>query len=118
MTTTFCVSGAVILKAGAGVSTALTGTQIDSLINEAECYINAVTKINYIDTYATLNADKKLLLQNVCSDISAMYAIIYDMSGYTSRLESATMLDVLRDRINEGIKLLSNQDSTDFINRA
>jgi len=122
MTTTFCVSGACILKAGKNVSSDFTGTSADTkwtqLINEAECYINVVTKINYIDNYSSLNADKKLLLQNVCSDICAMYAIQYDMSGYTSRFEAQTMLDVLRDRINEDLKLLWRAQNTDFLSEA
>lgn len=120
MTTTFATSGACVIKAGKNVSSDFTGTVSDAkwttLINEAESFINVITRVNYTDTYSTLNGDKKLLLENVCSDLAAMYAINYDMSGYTSRIEAQTMLDVLRDRVNEGIKLLMDKENTDFIN--
>ena len=116
MTTTLCVSGAVLLKAGANVSTTIKNdTDITSFINEAECFINAITKYNWIDAYTGLNADYKLLLKNICSNLAAVYMINYDMSGYTSRSEAETMLDVLWANIQQGLKRLEEEKIRDFV---
>ena len=119
MTTTLCVSGACILKAGKNVSSDLTGTTSDAkwttLINEAEAYLNTITRYDLVGNYASLDAENKKILEMVCSDIAAMYGIIYDMSGYTSRFEAQTMLDVLRDKITDNVKLLQDKVHTDFL---
>lgn len=116
MTETFCDSGAVKLKAGSNLPT-LTAAQYTQLINQAESYINVLTKVNYTDTYSGLDADLKMLLEEACSNIAAIYTIQYDMSGYTSRAEAQTMLNVLWDRVDKGIELLKEKQNTDFINQ-
>lgn len=123
MVTTFCVSGSVLLKAGSGVNSAITnatllnGTAyaVDEWIIQAEGLINTNTRYNFTDVYATLNDDIKFILEQTASDIGAMYAIQYDMSGYTSRAEAGTMLDVLRDRSEKSLSLLRDKKQEDFI---
>ena len=115
-------SGAALLKAGANVSTVFTGTEAntnwDIFIAQAESFVNALTRINYSDTYTGLNTDKREILSEVVSNLAAMYAISYDMSGYTSRLEAGKMLDVLRDGATRGLSLLRDKKQTDFIDGA
>lgn len=119
---TMCLSGAVLLKAGANVSTIFTGTSaednVGTFIEQAESLINATTRQDYTTTYAALSADVKKLLEDIASDIAAMYCIQYDMSGYTSRSEAQTMLDVLRDAANRGLILLKDEKVQDFIDKA
>lgn len=120
MTTTLCISGQALLKAGKNVSTDLsTGTsaaaKVDQFINEAECYINSITKYNWIDAYGSLNADYKLLLQNICSNLAGMYCINYHMGSYTSRGEAETMLDVLWANVQQGLKRLEEEKIRDFV---
>ena len=59
MVETMCDSGAVKLKAGTNVSSSLTADQYTELINQAESFINDEVRINYTDTYSTLNVDVK-----------------------------------------------------------
>lgn len=116
-----CLSGGALLKAGANVSTTLSttgGDDVDTFINEAESYINAVCRYNYTDAYAGLNDDVKKLLEEVSSNLAAMYCLQYDMSGYTSRAEAQTMLDVLYQRVQDGIKILKEKPKQTFINKA
>lgn len=124
MVTTFCVSGAVLAKAGKNVSSEvvsgslLVGTDIyvDNYIKQAENLINTMSRVDWIAAFAGLSASTKLLLEQVCSDLAAMYAIQYDMGGYTTRTEAETMLDVLRDSSLRGLSLLRDQKQKDFVN--
>lgn len=120
MTETMCLSSGVLIKAGANANSTITADPVamTAFINQAESTINAMTRINYTDTYAGLNADVQKILEQVCSDLAAMYVINYDMSGFTSRSEAQTMLDVLRDNVTRGISLLRDKKTTTFINAA
>lgn len=123
MTTTFATSGACLLKAGANINSAFTGASADanwtSYINQAESYINTITKINYTDAYAALNDDVKKILEDCASNIAGTYAISYDMSGFTTLSEAQTMLDVLNEGIRRDIDLLKEKNYTaDFISTA
>jgi len=120
-------SGAVLQKAGDGVSADLTGagnvgesadTIIGRFISGAQATINAVTRINYCDTYATLNEDVKYILEDVCTSLAAIHCISYDMSGYTSTTEAQSMIDIQRDNALRGMSLLKDKKQTTFINDA
>ena len=112
---TLAISGAALFKAGANVSTALTEAHYDYALLQAEGYINSITKYNWVDAYGTLSVDTKYILEDACSDLAAMYIINYDMSGYTSRSEAQTMLDILRDRASTAIKELKDIKVRDFV---
>lgn len=113
------LSGSVLTKAGANVSEVMTAdadSEIEQFIVEAESYLNAVMRINISGSYATLAPELKNIYHDVVSSHAAMACIAYDMSGYSSRYEAETMLDVLNDRILKGISLIKDKKQTDFIN--
>ena len=112
---TMCLSGAALFKAGANVSTALTEAQYDYAILQAESSINVATRYNWTDGYAALNADVKYILEDVCSNLAAMYLVSYDMSGYTSRVEAEDMVNVHIFRIAQIHKLLKDASVQDFL---
>ena len=129
MAVTLTTSGAVLIKAGKNVSSDLTGVGnttlgktadqiISQYINEAEAVINSETRYNWIDGYAGLNDDVKNILNEVASNIAAMYAVTYDMSGYTSRIEAETIMDVLIDSAKRGLSLLKDKKVETFIKGA
>ena len=111
---TLTLSGAVMFKAGTNAPS-VTAAQMSGAILQAEGYINSITKYNWVDAYATLSVDTKYILEDACSDLAAMYIINYDMSGYTSRSEAQTMLDILRDRASTAIKELKDIKVQDFV---
>lgn len=117
MATTFCDSGAVKLKAGLYVNDDITLAQYEQVINQAESFINVATRINYTDTYSTLNDDTKKLLEMTASDLAAIYIISYDLFSYDIA-EATTMQNVLHDRAKEAIKLLEDKKATTFINNS
>ena len=120
MVATMCLSGAVIAKAGAGVSAVITAgwsptSEYEGWIEEAEAYLSNITKYDLITNWASLNAVYKLLFTEYCSRYAAIEAIKYDMSSYTSRVEAEDMINVNAWRMIEIIKLLENADIQDFL---
>ena len=118
MTETMCTSGSVKLKAGANVSSALTGAHYTTLINQAESHINSVCRINYTDTYAALNADVGKLLEDAASSLAAVGAINYDPSGYTTIGEATTLINVNINTATKCLNLLRDKNTTDFVTGA
>lgn len=101
-------SGACIAKAGinANVSGALLATWCD----QAEATLSMLTRKDWVNDYSIINTNFKNTLNDVVSDMVAMKIINYDMSGFTSRLEAQTMLDVLRDNKEKCIEALKNDN--------
>ena len=114
MVVTLCTSGAVVLKAGVNANEILD-TEYTQLINQAEGVIATVSRVDWVAVYSTLDINIKLILEEAASNLAGMYAIQRDMSGYTSRAEAQTMLDVLRDTVMRGFAILKEQDNKNWI---
>ena len=117
MTTIFCTSGQAIMRAGRNVfsTAALSGAIVDTFINAAEDLINVNSRFNFLDVYSTLNDDTKKIIEQVCSAEAANSLIAYDMSGYSSRIEAETMLDVNNNIVLRGLSILRDKKPQDFI---
>ena len=115
---TMCTEADIEMKEGANVSAAVTEAMHTAWALQAESWVNVTTHFNWTDSYSTLNADVKHLLTDAVSSKVAMLGINYDMSGYTSRVEAETMLDVLRDTVVKAIELLKEQNNKIFMEQA
>jgi len=115
----FATTAEVVRKCGANASTtAATEVYINDFMTQAESEINVATLYNWSDAYAGLDTDVKGILKAAASNLAAMYVIQYDMSGFTSRSEAQTMLDVLRDGYVRALSLLRDIKQRDFMNGA
>lgn len=115
----FATTAEVGYKAGANASaTSKAEAYVNSYMTQVESYINCESRYNWSDAYSTLNADVRGILKEAASNLAAMYVIEYDMSGFTSRAEAESMLNVLYTRAMDCIKLLREQVVKDFINGA
>ena len=65
--------------------------------------------------FSALPATTRMILREVASNIAAIYAITYDMSGFTSRLEAEDMINVLRDAALRGLSILRDQNVKNFL---
>ena len=111
----FATTAEVSRKAGANASsTSNVEAYINDFMTQAESTINVATRKNWTDIYSSLNTDVKGILKETASSLAAMYVIIFDMSGFTSRSEAETMLDFLRDTGLRGISILKDWKSIDF----
>ena len=110
----------IAVRAGANVNTtAITTAETDKYVLDVEAFINSKTRTNWSDLYTVgLNADAAGVLREASACLCAMYAIQYDMSGFSSRIEAETMLDVLRDRYTQAIKTLEDVKVRTFIQEA
>jgi len=118
---TICASGAVIAKAGTYINSIFTtgwtdASEYEKFILEAESFVCDVSKYDWVTNYASLDANKKYILNEVVSSLAAMQVIRYDLSGFPRLLEAQTRLDVLSDRVGVIIKMLEIQDNVSWIN--
>lgn len=99
MSWTLCTSGSAIVKAGANANSTIvaSGSALAEFSDEVEGTICAKTRYNWVSGYGSVTAQYKPILANIASDLIAMKIIGYDMSGYTSRYEALTMLNILKD---------------------
>ena len=112
----FATTAEVSRKAGANASTTSnTEAYINQFMAEAESEINATTLLNWSDVYATINGDNKEILKQAASNLAAMYVIQFDMSGFTSRFEAETMLDVLDSNSKRDMSILKASNKKDFV---
>ena len=85
MTTTFCDSSHVKLKAGTNVSSAITFADYEQLINEAEDALNvaaiSASGVDLITDYAAMSDNFKLVLQDGASSHAAVGAINFDIDA-------------------------------------
>lgn len=115
----FATTAEVQRKAGANASTtANVETYINDFMTQAESYINTVCKFNFSDRYSALNVDVKGILKRWASALAAMDVINYDMSGFTSRAEAQTMLNILYNEAQQCESQLKDKDKSSFVDTA
>jgi Holliday junction resolvasome RuvABC endonuclease subunit len=115
---TLSTSGACIAKAGLYANTTIvaSGACLQKWSDEAEGYLCALTKKNWVTQYSTINSSFKPILDEYVSDRVAMKIIMYDMSSYIKIAEAQTILSVLNDNANKALaelKLKEVQDAMD-----
>lgn len=113
MSFTLCTSGAAFAKAGEGATDLfeISGsylTKLQEFSDEAEGTINTLTRRDWLSGATVLTTFKPILAETASAMI-ATKIINYDMSGFTSRAEATTMLDVLRDIINRNLRDLKDK---------
>ena len=114
MSFTLCTSGAIVHKAGAG-SIGTSGALLEEYSDQAEALCNVFSRYDWVTNYATLDANTRGLLAEVCSNLGGVYLVAYNMSGYTSRIEAEDVINVLRDGALRGLQLLRDQKGVKFI---
>jgi len=111
----FATSDEILVKAGENYDTDITEARINALCLQVESTINCITRRNWSDDYAGLNADVKGILSEIASNLVAIYIIAFNMSGYTSRIYAESMINVLRDAALRGLAVLKNKNVETFI---
>lgn len=113
----FCTGTEVGYKAGSGKSAVSSAEAYTNYyISLAESYINSVCRYNFSDNYSTLNIDTKKILNDAASNLAAIYVILYDMSGYATRIDAEDIINVCLDRADKAIAVLKDKKVQDFIN--
>jgi len=113
---TLCTNTEIVHKAGVGVSaTAISEAYTNTFITNAEAVMSSICRVDWVDKHSPLGPNIKKVLESVASDLAAIYAIQWDMSGYTSRTEAEDMINVLRDSALRGLSVLRDKKTQTFI---
>ena len=114
---TLCSLADAVNKMGANASAGGTSeVLVSDYVKQAEGIINAVTRFDCVGAYPGLTDEVRFILNQVTSDLAAIYGITYDMSGYTAdTVEAETMLNIYREAVARGLSLLRNQEVKRFI---
>ena len=108
----------VLRKAGANaVAAAKDEAFTNQYILEAEGYISATAKYDFVKNYSKLDTNSKRILREVASNLAAIYVIIYDMSGFTTRTEAENMINILWGRLERGMRSLLDDRSLNYITK-
>ena len=92
--------------------------ETDAWIVAAENLINCTARrVFAVDStaFTALPVTTKKLLTEVSSNIAAIYAVTYDMSGFTSRVEAEDMINIFRDAALRGLSILRDKKTQDFL---
>jgi len=116
----FTTNAQIAVRAGANVNaTAITVAETDKYVLDVEALINSLTRYNWSDAVtAGLNADVEGILREGSACLCAIYAIQYNMSGFTTRVEAEDMINILRDKALFAIAILRDKKVQTFIQRA
>jgi hypothetical protein len=106
---TLADSGHVKLKAGEN-HTALTPTQYDELIEEAEGQIITDTRVNWIDIYSTMNTDFREVLRGAVSSYAANNVILNDMLAVGGINTATTMINKNLDNYDRAVSKLKDSN--------
>ncbi len=106
---TFCTNEDVKKKAGDNVSSTAKGEDYTNVyIQEAEGWImSQVKKEDLVSNYSNLSDAVKQLLQNISSNIAAIYVLNYDQSGFSRRSDVDIRIQTLWGTTKEAMKSLN-----------
>ena len=100
-------------KAGVNRNTTLSGTDFYLISDMAEDTFCVDTRKDWVTDYANVSTHIKGAISDAVSDAIGIKLITADQSGFTSRAEAQTMLDVLDNNYNKIVRQLSvNKNKT------
>jgi len=102
---TLCTNTNVTYQAGANASAtskAEAYTNVYILLAEAKLCLD--TRYDWVTNYASVSAIGKEVLREAASCYAAIAVINYDMSGFSSRQEALTMVNILWARYIDIVK--------------
>ena len=113
----FATTAEVVRKAGTNANATIIADEAatNDFIAQAESVINTLSMVNWSNIYSGLDTETKMILKAAATAFAGNKLISYDMSGYTSRFEAETMLDVNKDDFNIALALLKDQKKRRFI---
>jgi|TARA_R100000501_G_C2626814_1_gene120579 hypothetical protein len=115
----FATSDEILVRAGENVdATGATEVRINDLASQSESIINCITRFNWSDAYAGLNADVKRILSSASAAWCAVHLVSFNMNGYTTRVEAEDMINVQRDSFLRDVGLLRDKKVKEFMDGA
>lgn len=114
----FAQDADILLRVGTKASsTVKTAGWFDTIILDVEAIINCASVFDFstADDGATITASVRGILIDTGACLAAIEGIIFDMSGFTSRIEAEDMINVLRDRALFNMAILKDKNVQAFV---
>lgn len=114
---TLAINANVTYEAGANASaTSAAEAYTNIYIKKAEGKICLDTRYDWVTNYSDVSAIGKEILREAVSCYAAIAVINYDMSGFTTRQESLTMINILWARYADIVKrIVADNKYKEFI---
>lgn len=114
---TLCTFANAVNKAGSGVSAAAkTEALVSDFVRQAEGVIASVTRFDWVGAYGSVSDDYRGILNDVASNLAAIYMISYDLpDAGDDRVNAETQINVFRESIARDLSLLRNQEVKTFL---
>jgi Glu-tRNA(Gln) amidotransferase subunit E-like FAD-binding protein len=107
------------MKAGANVSSVGVGaTYLEAFGEMAESVINVESGYNWSDWYTAYGAtypDVSQILVDAATNLTAIYIINYDMSGFTNIQEAVSRINTLYQMYQNDLRILKEEGKKDFL---
>lgn len=117
MTYTMASSAAIIMEAGASISSSVSSS--DALLarfsNNAEGIIYANTRYDFIAKYPNASSGAQFFLSATAAKLAAIDMIKYDFSGFPLTREAEDRINILNFQTQQNLKLLSEDKNRKFI---
>lgn len=114
----FAQDADILLRVGTKASaTVRAAGWFDTIILDVEATINCICRKDFstIDAASTLNTSVRGILIDTGACLAAIEGIIWDMSGFTSRVEAEDMINVLRDIALRNMSILRDKKVQTFM---
>lgn len=114
---TLCTNTNVAYEAGTNASaTSAAEAYTNVYIKKAEGKLCLDTRYDWVTNYTSVSDIGKEILREAASCYAAIAVINYDMSGFTSRQEALTMVNILWARYSDIVKrIVGDNKYKDFI---
>lgn len=115
---TLCIQADVAKMAGVNASaTSVAEAYTNVYILMAEGFICAKSAYDWVTNYATVSTIGKEALRDATASYTAIRVLNYDLSGFTSRTEAQTMLDILHAIFADAMNVIKEEAGREFIKR-
>lgn len=114
----FAQDADILLRVGTKASAVVKGAGwFDSIILDVEAVVNVMTRYDWstLDAATTLNTSVRGILIDTGACLAAIEGIVWDMSGFTSRVEAEDMINVLRDTALRNLSILRDKKNQEFM---
>ena len=117
MVWTLCTSGQAVNKAGLNANSAIiiNGQALASWSDEAEAEVSSIARSDVVTNFGSLTANGKQILKQFVTSHIAESIINYDMSGFTSRQEALTMLNVQENNKDSAASLIREDKNKKYL---
>jgi len=103
-------SGAYVIdESGLYYNSGISGASLTRWSDEAEGFIVASTRYDWVTNYSSLPVSAKGLLNETTAKLIANNVIKWDTTGYNSLADATTIIDVNTDIITRNIEILRDQ---------